>query len=94
MTEKGNELESIAIIQPGATFNVPLNAVYSITNELFFCVDGYSVTTIPYIWKDLQSSVEVKKTLLCNPKNQNVIQEPFVIQVKQTESVVVFLLTH
>lgn len=82
MTEKGNELESIAIVQPGASFNVPLNAVYNITNELFFSVEGYSVTTIPYIWKDLQTSVEVTKTLLCSPKNKGASQEPFVIQVR------------
>lgn len=83
MTEKGNELQSIAFVQPGATFNVPLNAVYSLTNELFFSVEGYSITTIPYIWKDLQSNVEVKKTLLCSSKNRNLSQEPFVIQVSQ-----------
>lgn len=82
MTEKGNELESIAIVQPGASFNVPLNAVYTMTNELFFSVDGYTVTTIPYIWKDLQSNVEVTKSLLCSPKKDGVSQEPFVIQVR------------
>lgn len=86
MTEKGDELKSIATIQPGVIFNVPLHAVYSITNELFFSVDGYSVTTIPYIWKDLQSNVEVKKTLLCTPRSENVSQEPFVIQVCKTKT--------
>lgn len=82
MTDKGNELESIAIVQPGASFNVPLNAVYCMTNELFFSVEGYSVTTIPYIWKDLQSNVEVTKTLLCSPKASGLNHEPFVIQVR------------
>lgn len=85
MTEKGNELESIAIVQPGALFNVPLKAVYSMTNELFFSVDGYSVTTIPYVWKDLQSNVVVKKTLFCKPKKKDISEEPFVMQVGNTQ---------
>lgn len=81
MTEKGNELESICVVQPGASLNVPLKAVYSTTNELFFAVEDYSVTSIPYIWKDLQTNVEITRTLLCNPKNPEISKEPFVIQV-------------
>lgn len=81
MTVKGNELESIGIIEPGATVNIPLNAVYTPTNELFFSVAGYSVTTNPFIWKDLQLNLAVKKILQCAPLNPEPLTEPFVIKV-------------
>lgn len=81
MTVKGNELESIAIIEPNATVNLPLKAVYTPTNELFFSVAGYSVTTNPFIWKDLQLNLAVTKMLQCAPLNREPLTEPFVIKV-------------
>jgi vacuolar protein sorting-associated protein 13A/C len=80
MTARGNELASITTVQPDSVVNVPLHAVYTPTNELFFGVAGYSVTTTPYIWKDLQTNVIVTKTLHCSPKNIELGNEPFIIQ--------------
>ncbi|KRT85331.1 hypothetical protein AMK59_1583, partial [Oryctes borbonicus] len=90
MTPKGNELKSIGTIKPGAVFNVPMKAIYTPTNELFFSVADYSVTSIPFIWKDLQSNVNQMQILLCYPKDQEELGhgEPFVIKaVGQIEQV-------
>ncbi|RZC35600.1 vacuolar protein sorting-associated protein 13A-like, partial [Asbolus verrucosus] len=80
MTARGNELASITTVEPDSVVNIPLNAVYTPTNELFFSVAGYSVTTTPYIWKDLQTNLTVTKTLQCSPKDLEFNSEPFIIQ--------------
>lgn len=69
MTSKGDELELIGTAQPGDYLNIPLKAVYTPTNELFFAVSGYYITSTPYIWKDLQSSLAVTKVLQCPSKD-------------------------
>lgn len=80
MTSRGNELELITTVDSDSHINIPLNAVYTPTNELFFTVEGYSITTSPYIWKDLQTNLTVKKTLQCSPKNLELGNESFIIQ--------------
>lgn len=65
MTEKGNELELVGSVEPNSVLDLPLKAVYTPTNELFFSVSGYSVTTAPYIWKDLQTNLNIVKILHC-----------------------------
>lgn len=79
MTDRGNELESIKQIPPDTTLNLPMNAVYTMTNELFFSVDGHCVTAVPYIWKDLQNNLSLEKTLICPPAIKS--QQPFVMKV-------------
>lgn len=79
MTDRGNELESIKQIPPDTTLNLPMNAVYTLTNELFFSVDGNCVTAVPYIWKDLQHNLSLEKSLICPPGTKN--QQPFVMKV-------------
>lgn len=81
MTAKGNELEYIATVRPHASLNIPYNAVYSQTFEIFFSVDGFSVTRIPYIWKDLQSNIVVSKLLYCESKNRHICQDSFILKV-------------
>lgn len=66
MTPKGNELELIGAVQPNSALNVPLKAVYTPTNELFFAVSGFSVSSTPYAWKDLQTKLAVTKILQCS----------------------------
>ncbi|KAI4459978.1 vacuolar protein sorting-associated protein vps13 [Holotrichia oblita] len=82
MTPRGNELKSIGTIQPGSVFNVPMKAIYTPTNELFFSVPQYCVTNTPFIWKDLQSNVNQTQILLCHPKDEAEVghSEPFVIK--------------
>lgn len=82
MTQRGNELECIATVEPGHTYNVPFKAVYSRTNELFFSVNGYSVTTTPFIWKDLQLNISSSKILQCASKNEEETKQPLIIKVK------------
>ncbi|GJQ73818.1 hypothetical protein Trydic_g18756, partial [Trypoxylus dichotomus] len=83
MTQKGNELISIGTIKPGSVFNVPMKAIYTPTNELFFSVANYSVTSTPFIWKDLQSNINQMQVLLCYPKDEEELGhgEPFAIKV-------------
>lgn len=70
MTQKGNELELIGAVQPNASLNIPLKAVYTPTNELFFAVSGYSISSTPYAWKDLQTKLGVTKILQCTKTDQ------------------------
>lgn len=82
MTIRGNELESIATIEPGTCINIPIKAVYTPTNELFFSIPGYSVTTSPFIWKDLQLNLSITKQMQCPASKTNSNStEPFVIKV-------------
>lgn len=83
MTPRGNELECIGTIKPGTVYNVPMKAIYTPTNELFFSVADYSVTTTPFIWKDLQSNVNQVQMLKCQPKDEKALGhcEPFIIKV-------------
>ncbi|KAL1509353.1 hypothetical protein ABEB36_004107 [Hypothenemus hampei] len=65
MTIRGNELEFVGSVDPNGVLNLPLKAVYTPTSEIFFGVSGYSVTTTPYIWKDLQTNLSIAKILQC-----------------------------
>lgn len=66
MTASGNELEWIGSIAPLQRFNIPFKAVYSPTAELFFSVEKHSITTEPFVWRDLQQNLILEKTLKCN----------------------------
>lgn len=79
MTPKGNELELIGEIQPNSVLNVPLKAVYNPTSELFFSVSGYSITNIPFMWKDLQANLTVTRLLHCANKKAD-RSEMFIIK--------------
>lgn len=81
MTSRGNELESITWIEPNQSVSLPLRAVYTPTNELFFGINDYSVTTTPYIWKDLQTNLTKTELLKCNPKSLETSTKPFIIKV-------------
>lgn len=81
MTDRGNELELIAAIQPNTTLNIPFKSVYTSTNEIFFSVNGFTVTRIPYVWKELQSKVQHSVLLFCDSKNPHLCQDSFIIKV-------------
>nr|CAD7433011.1 unnamed protein product [Timema monikensis] len=80
MTKRGNEVECIGTVEPGSLINLPLFSVYTPTNELFFSVKGYTVSVVPYIWKDLQNMLTASKLLQCDPKNKG-DNEPFFIKI-------------
>nr|CAD7454577.1 unnamed protein product [Timema tahoe] len=88
MTKRGNEVECIGTVEPGSLINLPLFSVYTPTNELFFSVKGtasyysfgYTVSVVPYIWKDLQNMLTTSKLLQCDPKNKG-DKEPFFMKI-------------
>ncbi|CAG9772493.1 unnamed protein product [Ceutorhynchus assimilis] len=81
MTPRGNELELVGSVEPNGTLNLPLKAVYTPTSELFFGVSGYSVTTSPYIWKELQTDMNIAKVLHCPVLSDNDSGKgPFIIK--------------
>ncbi|XP_075230691.1 vacuolar protein sorting 13C isoform X2 [Lycorma delicatula] len=79
MTKKGNEVQLVGSVKPESHLNLPLQAVYTPTNEIFFSVPGYTVSLSPYIWKDLQKTLTLTKILQCNSKNIE-DKEPFFIK--------------
>ncbi|XP_050293110.1 intermembrane lipid transfer protein Vps13 isoform X2 [Anthonomus grandis grandis] len=82
MTKRGNELELVGSVAPNGTLNLPLKSVYTPTSELFFGVAGYSVTTGPYIWKELQTDMSIVKILQCPiaVSAENTGTSPFLIK--------------
>lgn len=79
MTKKGNEVQLVGTVEAGKQINLPLQAIYTPTNELFFSVEGYTVSIAPFVWKDLQKSLAMTKLLQCNSKNSE-DKEPFFIK--------------
>nr|XP_024214793.1 vacuolar protein sorting-associated protein 13 isoform X2 [Halyomorpha halys] len=77
MTDKENELHLIGTVKPKDLLNLPLDSIYTQTTELFFSADGYTVSIVPYVWKDLQNCIQKSKILKCNPKNKSNTQPLF-----------------
>lgn len=82
MTDRGNELEMIETIKPKSTLNLPFKSVYTDNSEIFFSVNGFTVTKIPFVWKELQSKVNMSKLLICEPKNDELSSDPFIIKAR------------
>ncbi|XP_069674534.1 intermembrane lipid transfer protein Vps13 isoform X2 [Periplaneta americana] len=80
MTRRGNEVECIGTVESGDRLNLPLYSIYTLTNELFFSVKEYTVSVIPFVWKDLQNQLTTTKLLQCDPKNKNDM-EPFFMKI-------------
>ncbi|XP_020707369.2 intermembrane lipid transfer protein Vps13 isoform X2 [Athalia rosae] len=81
MTKRGNEVECVGTVESDKCLNLPLDAVYTPTNELFFSVEGYTVSIIPFIWKDLQKTVSMTKLLQCEARSRHEYVEPFYIKM-------------
>lgn len=87
MTNRGNELEFIKKVEGSTAINIPLQAVYTLTNEFFFSVHNHTVTAVPYVWKDLKPNLTVVKILHCPPINENKAG-PFIMKVRgETEQI-------
>ncbi|XP_021940255.1 vacuolar protein sorting-associated protein 13 isoform X3 [Zootermopsis nevadensis] len=80
MTKRGNEVECVGTVESGDHINLPLSAVYTPTNELFFSVKGYTVSVTPFVWKDLQNQLTTTKLLQCDPKSKDDV-EPFFMKI-------------
>lgn len=71
MTVTGNDAEFLGDVEPKGVMNLPLRAVYTPTSEIFFSVEGYTVSVIPFIWRDLQKTFNQTKLLKCESRNRN-----------------------
>ncbi|XP_049842368.1 LOW QUALITY PROTEIN: intermembrane lipid transfer protein Vps13-like [Schistocerca gregaria] len=80
MTRRGNEVERVGTVQAGRPLNLPLYAIYTPTNELFFSVKGYTVSVIPFVWKELQNMLTHSKMLQCEPKDKK-DKDPFFMKI-------------
>ncbi|XP_067012189.2 intermembrane lipid transfer protein Vps13 [Anabrus simplex] len=80
MTKRGNELECVGTVAPREKINLPLYAVYTPTSELFFSVEGYTVSVVPFVWKELQNMLTTTKILQCEPKDKR-RKEPFFMKI-------------
>jgi len=80
MTKKGDEVELIGTVEPYKHLNIPLQAIYTLTTEFFFSVEGFTLSLKPFVWKDLQKSLSMTNVLQCNAKNIE-DKEPFFIKV-------------
>ncbi|XP_043195714.1 vacuolar protein sorting-associated protein 13-like [Amphibalanus amphitrite] len=68
MNSGGNELHCVGVAEPHGMLALPLAAVYSNTAEIFFGVEGYTVSVQPFVWRELQNTPEVTRTLKCDSK--------------------------
>ncbi|XP_076294775.1 vacuolar protein sorting 13C isoform X2 [Lasioglossum baleicum] len=83
MTKRGNEVECVGVVAPDNKLNLPLDAVYTPTNSywLFFSVEKYMVSIEPFVWKDLQKTVSMRKLLKCESRTEQEVVEPFYIKM-------------
>lgn len=89
MTESGNEVRLLGEVKPGGILRLPLEAVHTPTAEIFFSVDGFTVSVSPFIWRELQQEVKIAKLLHCNSKDKN-SEEKFYLRVLGTMEQVFF----
>ncbi|KAM3967394.1 vacuolar protein sorting 13C isoform 2-T2 [Aphomia sociella] len=71
MTLSGNEVRLLADVKPGGILRLPLQAVHTPTAEIFFSVEGFTVSVSPFIWRELQQEVKISKLLQCDSKDKN-----------------------
>lgn len=65
-------------VAPGASFNVPLHALYAVHRELYFSIAGYKTSVQGIDWKDCPSDFKYTKFLQCDPMETF---EPFYMTV-------------
>lgn len=71
MTLSGNEVRLLGDVKPGGILRLPLQAVHTPTGEIFFSVEGFTVSVSPFIWRELQQEVKIVKLLQCDSKDKN-----------------------
>ncbi|XP_028027252.1 vacuolar protein sorting-associated protein 13 isoform X3 [Bombyx mandarina] len=70
MTLSGNEVRLLGEVPPGEILRLPLQAVHTPTAEIFFSVEGFTVSVSPFVWRELQQEVRIAKLLQCNSKDK------------------------
>ncbi|XP_049694728.2 intermembrane lipid transfer protein Vps13 isoform X2 [Helicoverpa armigera] len=71
MTLSGNEVRLLGDVKPGDILRLPLQAVHTPTAELFYSVEGFTVSVSPFIWRELQQEVKISRLLQCDSKDKN-----------------------
>ncbi|CAG9559724.1 unnamed protein product [Danaus chrysippus] len=71
MTLSGNEVRLLGEVAPGDTLRLPLQAVHTPTAEIFFSVEGFTVSVSPFVWRELQQEMKLSKLLQCDSKDKN-----------------------
>ncbi|CAK1546186.1 unnamed protein product [Leptosia nina] len=71
MTLSGNEVRLLGEVGAGGTLRLPLQAVHTPTAEIFFSVEGFTVSVSPFIWRELQQEPKISKLLQCDSKDKN-----------------------
>ncbi|XP_049870372.1 intermembrane lipid transfer protein Vps13 isoform X3 [Pectinophora gossypiella] len=71
MTLRGNEVRLLGDVKPGDVLRLPLQAVHTPTAEIFFSVEGFTVSVSPFIWRELQQEVKITKLLQCDSKDKH-----------------------
>ncbi|XP_050667360.1 intermembrane lipid transfer protein Vps13 isoform X3 [Leptidea sinapis] len=71
MSSAGNEVVELGEVAAGATLRLPLRAVHTSTAEIFFSVEGFTVSVSPFIWRELQQEMKISKLLQCDSKDKN-----------------------
>ncbi|XP_068631392.1 intermembrane lipid transfer protein Vps13 isoform X1 [Battus philenor] len=70
MTLSGNEVRLLGEVKPGGILRLPLQAVHTPTAEIFFSVEGFTVSVSPFVWRELQHEVRITKLLQCDSKDK------------------------
>ncbi|CAH0407407.1 unnamed protein product [Chilo suppressalis] len=70
MTLSGNEVRLLGEVKPSGVMRLPLQAVHTPTAEIFFSVEGFTVSVSPFIWRELQQEVRISKLLQCDSKDK------------------------
>ncbi|CAG9795097.1 unnamed protein product [Diatraea saccharalis] len=71
MTLSGNEVRLLGDVKPAGVLRLPLQAVHTPTAEIFFSVEGFTVSVSPFIWRELQQEVKISKLLQCDSKDKH-----------------------
>ncbi|XP_047510768.1 vacuolar protein sorting-associated protein 13 isoform X2 [Pieris napi] len=71
MTLSGNEVRLLGEVSAGGTLRLPLQAVHTPTAEIFFSVEGFTVSVSPFVWRELQQEPKISKLLQCDSKDKN-----------------------
>ncbi|XP_075971796.1 vacuolar protein sorting 13C isoform X2 [Anticarsia gemmatalis] len=87
MTLSGNEVRLLGEVKPGDILRLPLQAVHTPTAELFFSVEGFTVSVSPFIWRELQHEVKISKLLQCDSKDKNTGEKFYLKAVGKMEQV-------
>ncbi|XP_022825403.1 vacuolar protein sorting-associated protein 13 isoform X2 [Spodoptera litura] len=87
MTLSGNEVRLLGEVKPGEIIRLPLQAVHTPTAELFFSVEGFTVSVSPFIWRELQQEVNISRLLQCDSKDKNSGEKFYIKAVGTMEQV-------